>query len=303
MKKKGVLGISLVIKIIIAIALFLVIYSIFYKPTFYENILDKIQNLFSIPERDPLPWQSGNMSVKKAAVGEYQKFIEAYKKTATSTNGDFCFGGFKAFPGDFYQKQFYIQLVNEGGKTSIQLIQRTANDANEAQNKILQNRPLVNPTIIEGVEPCLVYGNEVASNFYNDLLNDEPENKKTKIGNYVFPVGKIALKKENVLEYYINANGEKTGELGFDKGTSRTVYYLMKQNNHICLIPTSVYGFWYSAFNDNWGCVYEDDGSTDPDCLDYDKSTGKGKRLPYLLLPGGRLDKYVCSNFNAKELI
>lgn len=303
MKKQGGLGIGLIVKIVVAILLFLAIYAIFFRVEFYEDAWDTITNLFDLPERDPLPWQTGNFSTRRDAFKVFNSVVEQFQKTSQATNsGGICFGGFPLISDDdFFDKGYSIRISKlENKGMTFQLTERQDTIEKQGQSAQTVYVPVGKPVLLEGYTPCVVYGSGAVPNFYNNIAFVDKNEMNIPSSNYKKSVFQIRLYQHEKIQFSLDKDAKFTKIKDFDPGDDRKHYFIFRVGNELCLIPTfSSWDGFYSDCDSPEGSPDDDpddvNGLIDDNCLDDD-----GALLDRLQ---NNLKNYVCNNYNIESII
>lgn len=288
---------------IIAVIFFLIVVNVFLDPDVYKDSWDKIKNMFSLPERDPLPWQSGNLTSRKSAFDVFGKFRDNLLKTAGATDKPLCFGAFDAFPNEFFQNKYAIEFTQDGSNIKMQVIQTTFSNEDQSQGTKYITRSVGQPEYIDNSKLCVIY-DQGLKNFYEQVLFNERDINNKPIQsiedkNYEYFVHRILIVSGNdgpEIHFSKDASGNMD-EKSFKLAEDRKHYFIFKNKNSLCFFPSRADGHGdctnYATSMSSLG------GVIDRDCLDYDDNDKNG--LPFLL--SHRLSSHVCSTYEFNELI
>ena len=309
---------STILKILVGIMLVITIYTFLFQGDFVVHTVDAFRNLLTV-ERDPLPRERTFFESQRDILETANSLAAAFQMAAQppldpdvagpDTHQDFCFGTFRPLdPATFSQHQLIIR--NMGSSTSIELYDRALLDYGE---DIGSQASPVRQVTIDGVVPCVVYGQTRAKNFYDDLLRSTMNPLTDQHLRYSLPVDRIVLFEHgrilfpvpsgnhDLTEYDLrriaSSNGEDLIVTNFDYGSNFESYYFLKHGECVSLITTRT--LRASVINPNrfGGCdnpnrnTGNDHRETDLRCLD---TGGRDQRLPNRLQES---PQWSCTGF------
>jgi len=298
--KKGVMK-STIISIILGVAFFVIIITIFFGegllPTLFNSIKEKING---VPEVDPSKDQL-NFVQNQYTQLRYLKSLHSSMQSAilSEASAGGCLKDLPSLDQDGFYGGAYSLYIDQTGPSTITL--RLINDLGQDYESGNEKTPApVAVMTLEGAQLCVIAGTN-GNDFYNEF-------NEIKSGEVPNPTKIYPTPVESLIISAVRAGGVKR-EIGyrsagqttytwhtfFKKGSKTTLYTLrvdVHNEKHLCFFPLSS-----DTFS---GCSKPSSGTgiADEDCFDLDKGE---KSIPYNIDKGLIPAQLVCGDMTLKN--